>query len=395
LRPDGTILDKPGYDRATGLIYHPAPGLAVPSIPERPTDDDLRLARALLWEAIGEFPYDGDASRANALGLLLTAVVRPAIPGPVPLALLDAPQAGTGKSLLAEVVARIATGRPAAMMGAPSNDEECRKQITATLMLGGALVVIDNVEHPLEAPSLARALTAETWTDRYLGRSRMLTLPQRATWIATGNNLRLRGDLPRRSYWVRLDAKLARAWQRHEFTHPDLPGWVTEQRGELLAALLTLARAWYAAGRPSVTVPVVGGFTGWARTVGGILAHAGVTGFLSNLDHMYEASDEEAGQWEGFLRAWRERYRDAAITTAGLVEALRARPDMQADRLQTAVPDVVAELLDGPPSALPRRLGKALARRVDVRHGDDNIRLAKAHVDHGVQRWRVCADPPA
>ena len=53
--------------------------------------------------------------------------------GPVPLALIDKPQAGTGGSLLAGTIAVIGSGHTAEMLGAPRNEEEWRKQITAKL----------------------------------------------------------------------------------------------------------------------------------------------------------------------------------------------------------------------------------------------------------------------
>src|SRR5260370_31361721 len=40
-RPDGTLLDTPGYDKATQLAYVPVPGLTIPPIPAHPSADDL------------------------------------------------------------------------------------------------------------------------------------------------------------------------------------------------------------------------------------------------------------------------------------------------------------------------------------------------------------------
>ena len=148
VRPDGSLLTRPGYDALTRLIYRPAPGVTFPPLPSIPTSADVQRALALLDEAIGEFPYVDDASKANALALLLTPILRTAIAGPVPLALIDAPQAGTGKSLLTRVLALIATGRSAAIMTAPAGDEEFRKKITATLLSGTSLILLDNVEAP-------------------------------------------------------------------------------------------------------------------------------------------------------------------------------------------------------------------------------------------------------
>ena len=44
MRPDGTILDQPGYDDETRLAYMPEPGLEVPVIPDRPTKEEVRAA---------------------------------------------------------------------------------------------------------------------------------------------------------------------------------------------------------------------------------------------------------------------------------------------------------------------------------------------------------------
>lgn len=133
LRSDGSILDTPGYDPQTALYYVPAGGFALPEVPERPAAEQVRAARTLLDEAIGDFPFADEPSRANTWALLLTPVVRPAIVGNVPLALIDKPQAGTGASLLAETLALLTTGRQAAMMTAPGDDEEWRKKITGAL----------------------------------------------------------------------------------------------------------------------------------------------------------------------------------------------------------------------------------------------------------------------
>jgi hypothetical protein len=136
------------------------------------------------------------------LHLLVTIVARPAIEGLVPLALLDKPSPGTGATLLAKVIAAIATGRSAALMTAPRSEEEWRKKLTATLLEGPLIVLIDNVRGALESDSLSLALTTDVWKDRLLGVNQMVDVPQHVVWIATGNNLRVAGDVARRSYWM-------------------------------------------------------------------------------------------------------------------------------------------------------------------------------------------------
>jgi Bifunctional DNA primase/polymerase, N-terminal/Primase C terminal 1 (PriCT-1) len=385
LRPGGTLLTTPGYDAVTRLLYRPAPGLTLPPIPEHPTARELERAITLLThELLGDFPFADASSRANGLAALVTPEVRPAIDGPVPLGLVDKPTMGTGASLLVDVIALLATGCPAAMMSAPKDDEEWRKQITAALDMGASLVVIDNVEEPLRAPSLSRALTSLIWKDRRLGRTEMIELPQRACWYATGINISLRGDLARRCYWIRMDARVARPWQRAGFRHPDLLGWVREHRGELVAAVLTVARAWFAAGRPPAEVMTVGGFDAWAKTVGGILAHAGVGGFLANLPALYESMDEEAEQWVAFLETWYRLYEDTPVVIA---EALRGFDD--ATTLMDVLPIVITEGWEASFGSVAKRLGKALSRKAGTVIGDYRLESLKRDTATNATRWRV------
>jgi len=406
LRPNGTILDHPGYDFETGLYYAPPAGFELPEIPARPNSDEVQSAVGLLAEAISDFPFVDQASRANTWALLLTPILRPALNGNAPLALLDKPQPGVGASLLAELVAIIGTGRPAAMMGAPKTDEEWRKQLTSLLHGSNPMIVVDNVDGILASADLARALTSSIWQDRLLGQNLTVNLPQRATWLATGNNIRLGGDMPRRCYWIRLNAQTAQPWLRRRFQHPDLIGWANMQRGRLLAALLTLARSWWANGCPPAAITPLGSFESWSRIVAGILAHAGIEGFLSNLDDLYERVDEEGPQWLRFLAAWHEALGAQAVTTAELVTRLRAasqampsgqeQPRAASDRqLCEALPDYFAEALANSKfsGSLTRQLGRALAQRTDVVFDERGLRLEKILPPGGkaTARWRVVA----
>lgn len=124
VRPDGSIFDTPGYDPETRLYYRLAEGFEVPELAENPTAADIRGALDLINEAVGEFPYADESSVANTLAVMLTPLVRQAVPGPVPMALIDKPQACTGGSLLAETVAVIGSGRTAKMLGAPRDAPE-------------------------------------------------------------------------------------------------------------------------------------------------------------------------------------------------------------------------------------------------------------------------------
>jgi hypothetical protein len=407
LRPDGTLLDRPGYDLSTGLIYAPAPGLVVPEIPTAPTAADVAdSVRVIERELLHDFPFCAPADKAHAWAVLLTPIVRAAIAGCVPLLLLDAPKAGTGKTLLAGVSAVIATGRKAEVMTAPAHDEaEWRKKLTTILREHATIVLIDNLPDVLKSAQLAAVLTAQSWRDRVLGVSQSVTLPQRATWLATGNNIRLGGDLPRRCVRLRIDAKEARPWQRQPgaFVHADLLGWVKAHRGAVLAALLTVARAWFVAGcpeAPSKTPRALGGFEDWQRVLGGILAYAGIEGFLDNLDELYEQADDDTPQWEAFLLAWRTTFADRAVSVAEVAGRLDVdqKEEVAARRvLLPALPERLADAYGRRRESFGHHLGRALAGQEDTRYGDEHLYVARdgtAKDRKGGVRWQLHVGKP-
>ena len=386
IRPDGSVLSDNGYDPDTRLILTPSPRFSMPLIPMHPTSAQIAKAIEIIDEMVGDFPFKDRASYANTMALILTAIIRPAISGNTPLALIDAPQPGTGKSLLAEVISIVSTGRPVGMMTAPADEDEWRKKITTRLMGGSALIVIDNVVGRLDSAQLCTALTASEWRDRQLGSNSEILLPQRATWMATGNNLRTGTDLARRCYWIRLDARMSRPWARKGFRHVDLLSWVSANRGPLVGAVLTLARAWHAAGKSVWSGQVVGGFEEWCATIGGILMVVGVEDFLANLDEMHAGSDEESVQWELFLRALHEAFGDEPFRVNQVWSSLAEY------RLLEVLPETLAEAWQSARGLTPHRLGRALADHVDRRFGqDEQYCLERAGADAHVKvvRWRV------
>ena len=402
IRPDGSILDNPGYDAVTSLYYAPRGNMEACRVPLKPTQADIDAALALIWDTIGEFPYVGIADKANALGLLLTPIMRPAIRRHIPLCLIDAPKQGTGKGLFSDCVSIIATGETASILTAPDNEAEWDKRITAILMQGRTVITIDNLAGKLQSSTLDGTLTADTKEGRILGQSAMVRVPNRATMIATGNNIKLGGDLPRRSYRIRLDPKVSKPWMRDGFKHADLATWVEEKRAAHIGALLTIARAWYVAGKPKAQdIPALGTFTNWAKTIGGILEHSGVSGFLSNLDALYQDTDEDSTQWEAFLTAWYETFTDAWIPLSEVTKSLAGSQN----EIAGSQNEIASNLLDCMPTYLQAlyeekkeksvksftiKLAKALEKRLEACFGADNLRLESKNDKHSKQRvWRV------
>jgi len=390
--PDGRITAAPGYCPNLRMQYIPSQDLRLPDVPERPGPRDIARAVDLLEEIFEDFPFCDEASRTNAIAALITAVLRPVIRGYVPLALIDKPQPGLGASLMTDVIAIVATGRSPAKMTAPTEEAEWRKLITARISQGQGLIIIDNVYQRLVSGSLASVLTTETWSDRVLGQSATITLSNRAVFIANGINVETGPDIARRVYWIRIDAHQARPDQRTDFHHPDLPQWVKERRGEILAAVLTLARAWIQTGCPTPEgIPQMGSFEKWRGMIGGILGNAGIPGFLANLEEFRERSDTLTTQWDSFLQILKEQF-PGSFT----VKDVKTRLDAYNDDRQSSFADPTTRLCDVVPDDIPlkdkdpsRAIGKAFQKRADHMFPSGIVLRRDVARVHNVTSWHV------
>jgi hypothetical protein len=386
VRADGSLLLEPGYDEATGLCYRPDATLALSRIPENPTKKDAEAAAKLIVdEVLHDFPFVDNASKAGALAAFLTPIIRPMIRGCVPLCLVDKPSPGTGASKLLDLVSIVATGRAMAALSPPGDEEEWRKLITGLMRDGAALACIDNIASDLKADALSRVLSSAIWKDRTLGKPDAVEYPQRACWYATGNNLTLSGDLPRRSHLIQLDAKLARPWERTTFKHANINQWVAENRGRLLAALLTMARGWVVAGSPNGGCKsIVGGFDEWVSIVGGILSFAGISGFLGNLSKLYEEVDVGSDEWAEFFQAW-YAWNKAGVTSNGVLEQMR---NPYTD-LAKCAPSEIAEKIKYHSAGDAKKVGIALRKKLNVRY-KNGLMLSQEFDTHLNQKvWKV------
>lgn len=371
MRPDGTIQDRPGYDEETRLLY--TPSTEPIRIPEDPGPSAVRDALALLSEVWTDHPFTDTASEAGAFALAMTPIVLPMMDGAnAPLGIISAREQGTGKTMLAESAGTLGTGRRPPVIGAPEGEAEWRKQITALLRKGTRVGIIDDVSGTLDSGPLRRALTSATISDRVLGASTQVRLPANTVWCATGNNLRPSGDMVRRCYLIQLDAEMQRPWHRRGFTHRQ-PEWTIKNRARLAAAALTLARAWVIAGRPSPpdTVPQMGSFEEWRETIGGILHHAGVSGFLTNLDVLNESVFVEDDGWGRLLEAVADWQPDQGFTVRHLARTIGEQMRMQDMMRDDAVMEIVEWLPDKIRQKVVRRdpIAKALGRSFGYRKG--------------------------
>ena len=326
LRPDGSVLNSPGYDPATGLLFDPQ-GVSFPII-KCPSRDDAVRAAASLMDLVKDFPFAKGDHGAAWLAFLLTPLARFAFTGPSPLFLVDANTRGSGKSLLCDIVALIITGREMSRMANPKDDDEARKRITALALAGDTLCLIDNIVGGLGCASLDAALTGTSWKDRILGRTEIVELPLLVTWSATGNNVVLHADTSRRVAHIRLDSRLENPEEREGFRYPNLKAYVREHRPKLLADVLTILAAFCRAGRPQQKLPTWGSFEGWSNLVRQAVVWCGQADPGATRTELVEQSDREAIALRELITGWDELDPDCfGLTTAQILERLSQQPD--------------------------------------------------------------------
>jgi len=145
---------------------------------------------------------------------------------------------------------------------------------------GERTVLIDNVDKKwVNSSKLALVLTTDAPISfRVLGESKDVKVTNQCVVMATGNQLIISGDLPRRSLLCRLNANTERPEQR-TFSFDPVER-AKEQFPTLIAAALTALRYYFRADCPQPTYEQgaaldSGSFEVWNRRIRGLLVHLG------------------------------------------------------------------------------------------------------------------------
>lgn len=264
---NGRLIDIPGFDPETGLFLAfdvaGLPGYKRPKA--KPVFHEARAAYDTIARLVQTFPFVSEADQVAAMASIITALVRRILPA-APMFAVTAPMPGTGKTLLAETPAIIATGRRASVLSLGHDDNEAEKRLGGVLLAGDACILLDNIERPLGGDLLCQVCTQPSVRLRPLGVSSVVNVPTHALMLATGNNLAIVGDLKRRVVLIRMDANVERPEQRN-FDNNHLQD-VFARRGEIVAAVLTITLAYLQAGSPNPKdyIPF-GGFDEWDQMV--------------------------------------------------------------------------------------------------------------------------------
>lgn len=386
-RADGTILDRPGYDDASGVLYLPERGLRVDAVPEQPTEADLAAAVKLLLSMVQDFPFATPHDRANYLGCLLIPLIRSIVPPPYKMLIIGAPQRGSGKSLLAQVMRQIHGGVFRSEM--PREEDELRKVITSILDGTSAPIVqFDNVSGGLKSSTMDGLLTSPVHTDRRLGATAQVTMANDRLWVVTGNNVMIGGDMDRRVLWSNIDADMEKPEMRPSdaFAIPNLEAWVDVNRGSLLAAMLTMVRSWVVGGRRVKQATTSDSFGLLTQTLQGILDYAGIEGNIGDEGAAPEMPDPEAEEWSTFLQEARRVMGDGWWSARELIDKFQqGGDDFGPD--EDALPGDLADKLRHQSAGVVKSLGKMLAKHRNQL--SDGRKVTSRGGGRNAMQWRV------
>jgi putative DNA primase/helicase len=302
LRPDGSILDRPGYDPATQLWYAPDRALVMPPCKERPSRRDAESALALLDELFSGFPFVSKVDESVASSAMLTSVLRGAFDlGPAYL--FRAHDVGSGKSLAADLMSTVVRGLPCPVITYNKSMEEMEKRLGALVLEGVPMISLDNCSGDIGGDLLCQITERPLVRIRILGKSEAPECDWRGVLFATGNNVSLVGDMTRRGLITNLDPQCERPELR-TFRFDPIER-VLEDRGAYVAAPITITRAYIAAGRPDVCETPLGSYEQWSRVVRSPLIWLGKADPVKSMDEMRQ-QDPGRRALHSLINLWRD-----------------------------------------------------------------------------------------
>ena len=323
LRPDGSLLTADGYDAATRLFHAADAKLDVMAhIPEELRKDDAVAALKKLQRLLKNFPFVTPTDEAVAISAVITPVIRGAV-SVAPMHAFRASTAGTGKTYLADVASAIATGRPCPVATVAKTEEETEKRLGGLLIAAHPIICLDNVNGELGGDLLCQAIERPIVQIRPLGTSEIIEIESRATIFATGNAMRVRGDMTRRAILSNLDAGLERPELR-EFDF-DPVEQVLNNRAEYVAACLTIVLAHAKAGFPGARDLRLASFQDWSNFVRSALVGLGCPDPCDSMEQARE-DDPELSELSELIEAWKAEFDVVmSFTTAELIDLVGQR----------------------------------------------------------------------
>lgn len=397
IRLDGTILEKYGYDIETALFYDKQNDY--PALPRFVSKQDGIDALTFIKKELLEndcvtskekgFVFSSNASKASALAAILTSVIRPVLPT-APLFLINASRAGSGKSLLADIISIIGSGKLPKTLEWNEDNIELEKTIISILAAGVSVVNIDNITTPLGGRILDKILTSKEYTGRLLGANKLITCSTNILWLATGNNTTVIADTTRRVILCTLDPQTDKPENR--IYTKNLYKYVYENRIKIVMAVITAIKSYYDAKLPNQHIKQMGSFEEWSNIIRNVLLFLNESDCLENTTSL-EKNDPERKKIIDFMTGWDEIYGDGMGAVKELVALSKSVIANDDDRygetyrypgLRSVLEEYFA---DRHGEINKQKIGVFLSKYEN--RIENNRKFIKIEHKHGVSIWRL------
>ena len=327
LRRDGTVLDRPGYDATSGILFRPG-DLDYGGIPRKPSKQLAEKALEYLRQPLDEFLWGEPYHESVMLSSMLTPFNRHNMDC-APIHCNSGPVSGSAKTLRTDIPSIIFTGHAAASVIITGDPTEDRKTFFAILLGGGdPIISLDNVPEILyKNDSLCSMITSKYVQGRILGVSKMGNVSTKCTFLMNGNNLRLGGTLAERSLMCYVDPRCKRP-QELKFKRPDLKAWILERRVTHARALVIVQRAYIHAGCPDQKLKPNREFRDWERTSRATLVWLGMPDPCLSLTETAE-NDSASQELVQAANTWKAVFKDDALTIAQAVKEAGVKDDLK------------------------------------------------------------------
>jgi hypothetical protein len=328
IRPDGTILSKPGYDLATEVYLDG--DIALPPMVECPTIDEGRRALEFAAGLFAEcafadkgpgYPHTS-VSLSAVLSVVVASMARLLVFG-IPMLTCTAATPGSGKSFIGRLIGIWVTGRDVPVSNVASGSAgELDKRLNAGLLGGAPMIHIDNANGKLVSDLLCQILTERSVAVRPLGVSEEVVVIGMPLVLANGNNVQIDDNLSRRTLLVELDAGVEKPELRNFNLRP--VDMLVENRGSYVAAILTALRAYLMAlerGETTSIRPRVGSFEEWSDFARSLVIWYG---FRDPIEAMAiaQAEDPEKAARSAVFRGLQALFSDRRFTAGNVIERL-------------------------------------------------------------------------
>jgi len=378
IRPDGSILEKNGYDQQTGLYV--ALNSEFPKIPRNPDKAEAETALSTLRKAFSTYRFENEVSESVAIAAMITAVVRPGL-DLSPLFLISAAVAGSGKSQLVDGCCITASGYPASVTNGESKPEEMQAELDSLLLEGAGFISVDNIEKPLSGSRLCQLITQNSLSVRIKGKSKTVKISPACVLFSTGNNAIVTGDLIRRTVVCNINTACERP--EHRAFDMSFPDYCRIHRPELVKSVLTIVRAYAVAGAPGLGLMSTGSFEVWSRWVRSPLVWLGMPDPWESQEEL-RSDDSGLLNLVSVLDSWWNSLWEEPYTVKAVINQCEGANTESVQALRDALETVASSKTGGLDA---RKLGNYLRKNRNRIAG--GFKVIKDGTLHSAVQWKV------